>query len=172
MKMKKKLLVLLTLAAASTSLYSQSVRQPQSKIVNQQSKIATIEGSWILDSAIIETTDEDGYVITSIYLLGDTLMTSEHPQPPQRVVITAKEVIFEYSSPISYRTIIKHVRKGKYTFDEDRLWICFTFAEEFICHRRDDERLHLHYICYLTDGVKQFKEYGVFKLKAEKSKDN
>jgi hypothetical protein len=125
-----------------------------------------IEGTWILDSAIVTLTTEDGrFAGASTYLLGDTLMTSEHPQPPQKVIITPETVSFEYSSPISYRTIIEYLRTGEYSFDGHTLKICFLFYEEYTCHRSDEGNLHLHYTCYLTDGVQRFKEHGVFKFR-------
>jgi hypothetical protein len=145
-----------------------SARKQQSTIVNQQSTIPIeIEGTWVLDTAIISQTCEDGSISdTSIYLLGDTLVTAWHPQPPQRVVITSKEVIFEYSSPIACRSIIEHIRVGEYSFDGSTLRICFLFYEEYICSRYDKEHLHLHYTCFLADDVHQFIEHGVFKFKS------
>jgi hypothetical protein len=169
----KKILLLFLLLTAVIPFYGQSAtqnaRKQQSTIPNPQSTIPTsIEGTWILDTAIISQTSEDGTISdTSIYLLGDTLVTAQHPQPPQRVVITSKEVIFEYSSPISCRSIIEYIRAGEYSFDGNTLRICFRFYEEYICSRCDKEHLHLHYTCYLTDDeMRQFVEHGVFKFKS------
>jgi hypothetical protein len=142
---------------------------PQSKIVNQQSEIPNIEGSWILDTAIITTTAEDGSVEESIYLLGDTLKTALHPQPPQRVIITPNKVVFEYSSAIVVRSKIEHLREGNYSFDGEILRICFVISDEFICRKIDEEHLHLHYTCYPVDEEQQFVEHGIFKfIKAAK----
>jgi hypothetical protein len=170
----KKILLLFLLLTAVIPFYGQSAQQDarkqQSTIPNPQSTIPTsIEGVWILDTAIISQTSEDGTISdTSIYLLGDTLVTAQHPQPPQKVIITSKEVIFEYSSPLSVRSIIEYRRTGEYSFDGNTLRICFKFYEEYICRTdKDREHLHLHYTCYLTDDeMRQFVEHGVFKFKS------
>jgi hypothetical protein len=139
---------------------------------------ATLVGVWVLDSAIITQTGEDGAVVnTSVYLQGDTVFSFvngyNHPQPPQKVVFTADSATFEYSSPISCRNIAEQYRTGQYALrltPEGRtlLRICFRFYEEFICVRNDDRNLQLHYLVYLSDERQQYKEIGVFKFKLSK----
>jgi hypothetical protein len=119
-----------------------------------------IEGTWILDTAIVIQTDDEGSD-TSIYLFGDTSMIFDRPQPPQKIIITPKTVTFEYSTA--------NPQIGKYSFDGRRLWICFRYLEEYICIRIDPEHLQLHYTVYLSayfaGSPKQVKEDGFFKVR-------
>ena len=137
-----------------------------------------IEGVWILDSAIIVQTSDDGAPAdTCIYLLGDTVMMldngHEHPQPPQKVIFAGGIATFEYSSPVDCRLFVEYCRTGQYglrrTPEGYQLRICFKFSEEFICVR-DERHLKLLYTTYLSDlfGTRTYRENGVFKFKPTK----
>ena len=140
----------------------------------------SIEGVWVLDSAIISHTDDDGNLLnTATYLLGDSVLSLfngyEHPQPPQKVIFSGDMATFEYSSPIACRTFIEHLRTGQYHLQHtpkgDILRICFRFAEEFVCERSETGQLNLHYVAYLSDMFDdkiRYTENGVFKFKSSK----
>ena len=137
----------------------------------------SIAGVWVLDSAIISQTDDDGNLLnTATYLLGDSVLSLfngyEHPQPPQKVIFEANTATFEYSSPVACRTFVEQIRTGQYHLQHtpkgDILRICFRFAEEFVCVRSETGHLNLHYVTYLYeifDNKIRYTENGVFKFK-------
>jgi hypothetical protein len=125
-------------------------------------RVPSIEGTWILDTAVVIQSG-DGKADTSIYLFGDTSMVYERSQPPQKIVITPKTVTFEYST--------SNPQIGKYSFDGNKLRICFRYIEEYACHLKDPEHLLLRYTVYMSayssGKLKQIREDGFFKVRKQ-----
>lgn len=152
------LIVCFTVFAGLQNIYAQE--GPLNCGAGSAADVPDIEGTWILDTAVVIQAGE-GETDTSIYIFGDTSMIYDRPQPPQKIIITPKTVTFEYS--------ISNPQTGKYSFDGNRLWICFRYLEEYNCLLRDPEHLQLRYTVYMSSyssgKLKQIKEDGFFKVR-------